>query len=221
MGLGEYLSALEDVTPGTPIPKAVSSTRLNAIMGAIRALARGENIQSGYGVLLSRNATGGVVINSAARAMAGGGGGGTSVNLPFDVTFSSGTDVSNATATIRPGTLNGLLPASILTTTVLNKTGTHYLVLTGTAANGQINSCSVAFASSPPAPMPVLLGQPPTSFSYLIGMAVGDGSALTWYRTAGSGSLFADGSEVFRVPKTTPAPGTLPYDIYWTWVIHS
>lgn len=159
--------------------------------------------------LLSPEGTGG----------AGGGGGGSTGPYPFDVSFSAGSDASHNTATVRPGTLNGLVPSNILTTADLSLSGSYYLVLSGVAADGEITSCSLSFPTSAPSPMPVTVGQPPTAFDYVLGMILGNGTALEWFRTIGNGSLQAAGNEVFRVPKASPSPGTLPYDLYWTWVL--
>lgn len=146
-----------------------------------------------------------------------GGGGGTGP-YPFDVEFSAGSDADHRTAFVRPGTLNGLVPTDMLDTYDLDINNTYYLVLSGVAMDGEISSCTLEMEASAPGPMPVLLGEPPTSFDYVLGLIIGDGVDLTWYRTIGNGSLIFSGSEVFRVPKATPTPGTLPYDLYWTWL---
>lgn len=149
----------------------------------------------------------------------GGGGGGSSGPYPFDVEFTAGSDGSHKTATTRPGTINGIIPSNILTTADLSVSSAYYLVLNATVADGEITACTISFDSSPPSSMPVTLGEPPTSFSYVLGMIIGDGSLCVWFRTIGSGSLTSTGSEVYRVPKAFPSPGTIPYDIYWTWVL--
>lgn len=143
----------------------------------------------------------------------GGGGGGTTGPFPFDVSFTGGPDPK--IAAVRIGTINGLIPTNFSDTYSLAASGVYYLVLTVTATDGQIASATLSMPSSPPAGIPTVQGQPPTSFEYLLGVVVD----LVWYRTIGNGSLAAASSEVFRVSKTSPAPGTLPYDIYYTWVI--
>lgn len=145
--------------------------------------------------------------------------GGATGPYPFDVTFTAGSDASHRTATIRPGTVNGFVPTDILTTADLSVSSSYYLVLSIVAVDGGIASCTIAFTTVAPGPILTLMGQPPLSFDYSIGMVVGDGSELTWYRTIGSGSLFATPQEAFRVSKVAPAPGTLPYDIYYTWAL--
>ncbi len=144
---------------------------------------------------------------------ASGGGAPTSGPFPFDVSFTgSGTPL---TAAVRPGTLNGLIPTNFTDTYSITVPGVYYLILSATAAAGEIASCLLAMSGSPPTGIPTNMGEPPLAFDYLLG-AVIDG---VWYRTIGNGSLTAAGQEVFRVSKIAPAPGTLPYDIYYTWNI--
>lgn len=142
----------------------------------------------------------------------GGTGGGSTPVYPFDVSFSgSGT----LTVTVVPGAINGLLPTNILSTLSIGATATGYLVLSATVSAGQIASCVLSIASSPSAAIPVNMGQPPTAFDFLIGVIVNG----VWFRTIGPGGLAATASEAYRVSKLTPSPGTLPYDIWYTWDI--
>lgn len=146
----------------------------------------------------------------------GGGGGGPSGPYPFDVELTGSG--SPLTASILPGTLNGLIPTNIFSTYPLAVPGTYYLVLAATAATGEIASCSLSMPTSPPVGIPTVMGEPPLSFDYLLGVVI-DG---VWFRTIGNGSLSAAGQEVFRISKASPAPGTLPYDIYYTWnIVHN
>jgi hypothetical protein len=144
---------------------------------------------------------------------ASGGGSPTTTLYPFDVEFTGSG--SPLTASVRPGTLNGLIPTNYTDTYSVTNPGVYYLVLSATAAAGEIASCSLSMDASPPAGIPVTLGEPPVAFSYLLGVVI-DG---VWYRTIGNGSLTAAGQEVFRISKTAPDPGTLPYEIYYTWNI--
>lgn len=147
-----------------------------------------------------------------------GGGGGSAppaTPYPFDVTFGPGSDGTHKTATVRPGTINSLIPSNYTTTYDLSDTGSYYLILSATSTSGEITGCTLSCPASPPGALPVLMGAPPTAFDYLLGVIVNN----VWFRTIGNGSLFASGAEVFRISKTSPAPGTLPYDIYYTWAI--
>ncbi len=143
-----------------------------------------------------------------------GGAGAPATTYPFDVTFDDGVADPRDTF-VKPGTINGLIPSNYADIFSLAASGAYYLVLTCTASDGQIASAVLSFDASPPSGIPVIQGQPPTSFAVLLGVVVD----LVWYRTIGLGSLTATGTEVFRVSKTSPAPGTLPYDIWYTWAI--
>jgi hypothetical protein len=140
-----------------------------------------------------------------------GGGSTPAATYPFDVSFSGSANPRDTL--VQPGTINGVLPTNYDTVFSLAAVGVYYLVLTVTALDGEIASAVLSMDASPPAGVPTILGQPPTSFAYLLGVIVD----LVWYRTIGPGSLAAAGAEVFRVSKTSPSPGTLPYDIYYTW----
>lgn len=149
-------------------------------------------------------------LDIVATPPASGGGGGMTQVFPFDV-ISAGT----AGYAVQPGTINGLLPSNYTITQMLGPTNTYYLTLSVTASSGQITGATLSFAASAPAAVPVNMGQPPTSFDYLLGVVIDQ----VWFRTIGPGSLSAGGNEVFRTDKSSPAPGTLPYDIWYTWLI--
>lgn len=140
-----------------------------------------------------------------------GGGSTPATTYPFDVSF--GTSGDPRDTFVQPGTINGLLPSNYDDVFSLAASGVYYLTLTVTASDGEVASAVLSMEAAPPAGVPTIQGQPPTSFAYLLGVIVD----LVWYRTIGLGSLAAAGAEVFRVSKTSPAPGTLPYDIYYTW----
>lgn len=137
--------------------------------------------------------------------------------FPFDVSFGPGSDGSHSAATIRPGTVNGLVPANILVIADLENSTDYYLVISATVAAGEITGCTIAFTTTAPGAIVPTLGEPPLTWDYVVGMVID----ATWFRTIGNGSLFATPEEVFRVSKVAPAPGTLPYDIYYTWSIDS
>lgn len=145
----------------------------------------------------------------------GGGGPAPAGPYPFDVEFSGSG--SPLTATIRPGTINGLLPSDYSDTYSITVPGLYYFVLSATVASGEVSAATLSMDGSPPPGIPVELGEPPVAFQYLLGVIV-DG---VWYRTIGPGSLNAAGQEVFRISKLSPTPGTLPYEIYYTWNITS
>lgn len=143
-------------------------------------------------------------------------GGGGSDLQPFDVVLSgSGASMS---AVVRPGTLNGILPTNYDTIfTPLDDSLVYFVTLSATATDGEIGTCTLSFPTTAPAGIPTNLGQPPTAFDYLLGVV----SLGVWFRAIGPGSLTAVGQEMFRIDKVSPAPGTLPYEIYYSWAMSS
>ncbi len=139
----------------------------------------------------------------------------TSTLGPFDLTFTPGGSPGDLTPSMRPGTINSVIPSNYLSIPDIADTGTFYFVLSVTTLNGQIATASVALNGSPPAGIPVTAGTPPTSFDYLIGV-VQDG---VWFRSAAAGSFIATPVDAFHAAIVSPAPGTLPYDIYYTWSV--
>lgn len=144
----------------------------------------------------------------------GGGGGGASLG-PFDLTFTAGTLPGDIKPTMFPGSINSVIPSDYLSLPDIAETGEFYFVLSVTVTDGQIATASVDLVGSPPAGIPVTLGAPPTSFDYLLGVVI-DG---VWFRSTGVGSKAAAPFETFRVGVVNPPPGTLPYEIYYSWSV--
>lgn len=157
----------------------------------------------------------GFEIDQIKSPLASGAGTPTSSIGPFDLTFTPGVNPGDLTPSMRPGTINSVIPSNYLSIPDFSDTGTFYFILSVTALNGQVVSCTVALAGSPPAGIPVTPGTPPTSFDFLIGV-VQDG---VWFRSAPAGSFAAVPLDAFHAAIVSPAPGTLPYDIYYTWSV--
>lgn len=135
--------------------------------------------------------------------------------LPFDVTLVDFVPGTSKTASVSPGSINNIIPSNYLTTYTLLNVTQYFLVLSVTVSSNAVASCTLSCGASAPTGIPVALGAPPTSFEVLLGVVI-DG---VWYRTIGDGSLTATSMEAFRVSKSSPAPGTLPYDLYYTWQV--
>jgi hypothetical protein len=148
-----------------------------------------------------------------------GGGGGSAAPSPFDVIM--GTPVMGVpNATFQPGTINGILPSNYASSFTLAASTTYFVTLDVTASAGQITSATLSFASSAPAAIPVNASSPPNSFSFMLGLLVTDAlGGGEWFRTIGDGSLTAAGSLVYQVNAVSPAPGTLPFTNYYTWLM--
>ena len=136
-------------------------------------------------------------------------------SAPFDITVE---DVAGTpTATFWPGTVNSLLPsngmAGLSSGVATVASGVRYLVLTCTAASGAITGATFSADASPPAAITPLAGSPPTSFKILIGVTIDGEPVKVW----GDGNIQALPVEAFRVQKSSPVAGQIPFDIYYTW----
>lgn len=182
----------------------------------ILALFQCLDISGGPGIQVSKT-TRGITISftGSIPKFQGGGGGGSVAVRPFDVSFSPNDD-THFNASIQPGTINGLIATGYGTDVSVLSSGTlYYLVITVTSTDGHVTGAALTFETTAPGAIPIQEGLPPTSFAYALGMV----QDSIWYRTIGAGSLTAVGQEMFRTSKTSPDPGTLPYDIHYTWVV--
>lgn len=195
---------------GSPIEAA----HFNAIIELLRSL----DISGGPGISVKKSSNGTTI---SAKPGAGTPGARVAVAVgelgALDVELGEGADASHVSATMIPGTINGFLITGYATPTELAIATTYYATLTITATDGEVTGAALTYETTAPGALPVLLGEPPTTFTFLIGIVTGG----EWVRIVGPGSLSAVGTEVFRVSKTAPDPGTLPYDIYFSWLLSS
>lgn len=167
--------------------------------------------QAGSGVKILRTSRGALIVADPVRG--GVKQAGSKGLYPFDVTLVDLVVGTSKTASIRPGSINNLIPSNYTTTYPLLNSTTYYLVLSVTVTAGVVTGATLSMPTTAPVGMPVALGAPPTAFTVLLGAVI----AGAWYRTIGNGSLQATSAEAFRVSRSSPAPGTLPYDLYYTW----
>lgn len=120
-GITELLRTMGDpVRPGQPLSEALTAARLNAIMGAIRALAAGENLSSGLNVRMTKG-PGGVTIGAT-----GGGSGTVSIEHPFQIVNKSTAGTTPAAKIwVRYGTVQDVAPALIETDSTLSTAATY------------------------------------------------------------------------------------------------
>lgn len=157
----------------------------------------------------------GLEVDQILGPTASGGGTPSATEGPFDLTFTPGVAPGDLTPAMVPGQINSVIPSNYLSLPDIADTGTFYFVLSVTTVDGQIATASVDLVGSPPSGIPVTLGVPPTAFDVLLGV-VQDG---VWFRTTGVGNKTATPFETYRVGIINPAPGTLPYDIYYSWSV--
>lgn len=209
--MSDSLRELTQVKQGESMRDTLTAARINAVQDILRGLVKGDNIQSGLnvkkrsvggGVMLSSNAAGG------AAAPAGNG------PYPFDVSFAP-LGAGTVTASIRPGSINSLIPSNYLTTYALTVATDYYVVLTATVTSGAVTASTLDMPTSAPGGMPVTVATPPTSFEVLLGVVLGG----VWYRVIGDGSLQATSTIAFQTTRSSPVPGTSYYDFYYTWAL--
>lgn len=172
----------------------------------------------GVGIKLQETLNGTVVSLKPTR---GGGGSGVET-FPFEIeTFSktnASGEVTGYEATVRPGTLNNLLPTNLFDGNALKrfsygKDTIQHVILKGLSNGKQFTSCElVVQAAAPPAQPPTLFGLP-AEVQILLGV-VYNGSVFQIVKTR----IELVGKQLFLKDRDTPAePGQLPYEAYFVW----
>lgn len=198
--------------PSRPLLKEVSAERLNAILTEIK-----RNKPVGERGITVRQSGDRTYIGLAAK-LTGGTGGGIQLH-PFQISSSTDPESENQyIVTVRPGTLNNLIPTNLFEENALRQFAIpsnelNYVILTGeTNGNDQFNSCSISVSDSPPPVQTPTMFSLPTSPQFLLGV-VFNGSA---YNTI-TNSLLLTGEQQYIEEKGSPVPGALPYNIYYVW----
>lgn len=202
-----------DFVPLTAKGERVSANTLNRMQAEIAArtiMRSGGHLvqQRSGGTVLAKRPTG---LLPASRSR----GSGSARQCPFDISVNYDAGLGLYFATFRPGTINQLLPSNYLTGVAVPATGTRYIVLSCTASNGKITSAAFAAESTVPDAIEPYAGQPPVAFKILIGIVI-DTVAT---KVLSCGNIQASGVESFRLQKSGPAAGELPYDVYYTWAL--
>jgi hypothetical protein len=203
--------------PNRPLLRELSADRLNTILQEIkRNKPKGER-----GITVRQDGTG-TYIGLAASLPRGGTSTPATETHPFQITSRQDPDSDpedpTYLVTIRPGTINALLPTDIFDGTALNEFSLaadtlSYVVLSATSDGEQITSATVSLESSPPtAQTPAVFGLP-ASADFLLG-AVFNTSVYQVIST----NLSLTGKQQYIASKDAPAePGELPYEIYYVW----
>lgn len=163
------------VRPGQKLAEALTAERINAIQEAILALARGENLRAGKGILKE---TAGISVTFASIATGEGGG---DITHPFQISKAGANKVK-----IRYGTLNDATPTGVAVDRTLTGEGTHtiYLVLTlALTTLGEVTAVAVGSSTS---------GVPAdddTHAHIILGTAVMSGGSVTVVNQAVTHSL--------------------------------
>lgn len=188
----------------------ITADLLNNIIDSIREC----QINSGVGYSFSRNA-GGTTLSiqkSVAR-------GGEAIELTYPFQYFSGGSPSSAWFGLRAGTINGVLPTNWTTTFSLPSSFpyTRYINLNCQSDGKQVVAADISLETNPPSPVPCEMNFAPAEFSINTHVVVNHVA----YRTIGSSSILAMTQETIRTEKVVASYGTMPYDIWYTWVFAS
>lgn len=197
--------------PQRPLLREISADRLNSILAEIKK----NKPLPGRGITLRQTGQGTAI--DLATAIKGGGGVAAETH-PFQISVSYNAETENYEATVRPGTLNTILPNNIFSGSDLAKfnypeDAIRYVVLTGTSNGSQFTSCALSVVSSAPGAQTPSLFSVPTEAKYLIGIV----RNAQIYQIV-KNNIVVTGKQHFVKDKASPAPpGVLPYEIYFLW----
>ena len=195
-----------NLSQGASASGALTITRINAIMDAIRALAGVDSVTAGP--YLKTTTHNGKTVVSLGKPPARGGS--AVAYKPFDARSINATD---GVVLFRPGTVNGILPTNWSANVAFTKDVVNYVVLNCQAGQGQVTACALACQTDAPGPIGVAQGYPPSTFKVLTGLIVDN----LWVRLIGPGSVTASSTEVVRTLKESPVAGEFPFNIVYTW----
>jgi hypothetical protein len=198
--------------PQRPLLRELSADRLNTILQEIR-----RNKPKGERGITVRQSGDGTYIGLAA-SLAAGKGGSSATTHPFQISSRQNPDNENQyLVTVRPGTINTLLPSGILgggvlVASTIGKDQLRYVVLDASSDGEQITTASVSVESSAPsAQTPTIFGLP-SSAKFLLGLVYNSNVFQVQFT-----NLVVTGKQQFITSKTGAGVGALPYEIHYVW----
>jgi hypothetical protein len=197
--------------PNRPLLSEITVDRLNSILAEIK-----RNRPRGERGITVRQAGSETWIGLAASLPSGGGTSTPSTTHPFKVSASA--NETNVIVTVRPGTINSVLPSNTFTdnaltplTLALDTIG--HVVLTATSDGTQITSAVLSVDVAAPAAQTPVAFSVPTLAKWLL--AVVFNSSV--YQVV-TDNLTVAGVQQFIADRASPAvPGQLPYQPYYVW----
>lgn len=205
---------IREFRPRQPLDRQLSSDTLNRILRELESLRITRVVNGTF-----KRLPGGTEIVVAPQR---GGGGSSAEPHPFQITSfidpDSEPESPSYLVTVRPGTLNTLLPTNTfddggLTKFALTKDTMKNVVLTAQSDGQQFVSCALSLDSDAPDAQEPALFELPSTVKFLIGV-VYNSSAYQLVRD----NIAVTGKVQLTTDKAAPAqPGQLPYDIYYVW----
>lgn len=193
--------------PSRPLLREVTADRLNTICAEIR-----RNRPKGERGITVRQAGDATYIGLASST---GKGGAAIESRPFQIEITS-PEEDEYQATIRPGTINSILPSGILNGTQLQthdvSGGLKYIVLEAQTDGSKIVSASISVEGSAAEPQtPIPFGLPATA-QFLVGIVYQSSVYQVLYE-----NLTVSGKQQYIAQNPSSQPGQLPYTVYYVW----
>jgi hypothetical protein len=202
--------------PNRPLLRELSADRLNTILTEIkRNKPKGER-----GITVRQDGTG-TYIGLAASLPRGGTSTPPATTHPFQINsfVDPESDPENPSylVTVRPGTINGLLPTNILDGEsleefALTSDALRYVVLNCSASSNALTSCTISLEEQPPDNQTPLAFALPATYKVILGVVYN-----STVRQIVSSNLSVAGRQAYITDKVNPAPGTLPYNVFFVW----
>jgi hypothetical protein len=201
--------------PSRPLLRELSADRLNSILAEIK---RNKPLP-GRGVTVRQTGQG-TAIDLAASIPRGGTSTFTEAH-PFQISSRQDpeSDPENPSylATVRPGTINTLLPTGILDGGGLEPhevpaDSLCYVVLQANSDGEQINTAAVSVESTAPEAQTPEIFSLPSQANFLIGLVYNSNVFQVQFT-----NLSVTGKQQFITSKTNAAVGELPYEIHYVW----
>jgi len=186
-----------------PLPQAGTSV-LSYLQTLVKYL-RKTRIRPGAGIAITETEAG-TTISVATN------GGGASNRHPFKVTRND--DGATKQVSVRPGTINSLVPSDIFEPIEITGSGTEYIVLTMTVTGNSPVSSSLSKETTYPVPSLTTPTDTPTAVKDVIAV-LQDGKVYQIRDT----NLTATATEVFQETVTSPSPGERNYIPWYRWEV--
>ena len=210
---------MEGISPfqsGRPLLSEVTADKLNRILSEIK---RNRPVVAAP---LSARVTGdGTHISLGKLPNGGGSSTPAATTHPFQISSfadpESDPEDPSYLVTVRPGTINGLLPTNILDGAALQefalaKNALRYVVLSASASSNALTSCQISLDATPPAAQTALAFALPATYKVILGVVYN-----STVRQIVNTNLSVSGRQSYITDKVNPAPGTLPYNVFFVW----
>lgn len=204
---------IREFRPRQPLDRQLSSDTLNRILRELESLRITRVVNGTF-----KKLPGGTEITVAPQR-----GGAAIETHPFQITSFEDPDADPENenppclATVRPGTINQIIPSNHFDGDALREFSVSantltYVVLTATTNGKEITSATLSTETAAPAAQAATLFSLPAEIKYTLGL-VYNTSVFQIEKT----SISLTGKVVVSTERPNPAPGELPFNAYYVW----